>query len=347
VDGYDLVLKEQTMEKMDDRWRDLMEGRDEWNALSDTASVRKPDRSKVRDFAWSILDECLRYRPRWLTVPQLPVTSDTSRNRVNRMLAEATCRWKEDSGFKGELVLPLVFTHGDQLKRKGEWGPKVTLARKCLEDAGASIVWTVDSNLSDQLGWSTLDQRFSALVKFHEGLRRTFSEERIIAGPYWVMTLVLWVRKLCDHPAISLGSGYRYYVAGGHIRTPKVRIVIPPIRRWVVATPSLKDWLRSALRRFSRSDPVYKELKKLEESFDALIAAKANGPETVEQFEVDLPSVDNACEPRFHVVGNGDGGWDVVEKEWVIHHSIVCRVTSTTGEEKAKRIADLLNKEGG
>ncbi|MGI9487031.1 MAG: hypothetical protein ACR2RF_14375 [Geminicoccaceae bacterium] len=86
------------------------------------------------------------------------------------------------------------------------------------------------------------------------------------------------------------------------------------------------------------------------EQMKALLARMAKGNGSVEQSIVD--EADDSIEPgwptpeteRFHVAANPTGGWNVIEKEWVVHHVVLAQ---TTTEDKAKRIVDLLNKEAG
>lgn len=281
VDGFDHLLSGRAV---DDRWRKLMERRSEWAVLSDKVSVKKPDRQSLKHFAYSVLDECLPLDPRWLTVPQLPVTSDASRNRANRLLAEMAYDWAQERDFSGELVLPLVFTHRDQIKGRTQWRGKLRVAKQCLQSAHANIVWAVDSSLSDDQGSSNLGKRLPALVGFHEDLRETFPEERVIAGPYWGMNLVLWVRKLCDQPAVSLGSGYRYFVTGGTLRPGKSRMAIPAIRRRAVAEGALRGWLDRAVKRLSPADPARPTLVEARNNVNRFSSSKGAARHQVASF---------------------------------------------------------------
>lgn len=85
---------------------------------------------------------------------------------------------------------------------------------------------------------------------------------------------------------------------------------------------------------------------------DALIAAKANGPDPVEQDIID--QADDAVEPaeptgddlKYYLEGpTDDGGWNVVRrKQWVVEHKMIAR---TWSKGDANKICDLLNKERG
>ena len=76
----------------------------------------------------------------------------------------------------------------------------------------------------------------------------------------------------------------------------------------------------------------------LQSKLDALIAAKANGPQYVEQVELDLDlNPVKASKSRF-----------IIDHD---HETDTCHIVEVIAEvrgyEQAKRICDLLNKEGG
>lgn len=266
VDGYHQLLT-----NMRD-WEDLeyIHDFEENQLLADKDFVKKPDSGKLSIFVKDILGKCLEFKPEWITVPQLPIVNDTSRNQINRELSKAASAWREDSGFEGKFILPMIFTHRDQLKGKTEWAKKMKLAKACSDGSEADFIWAVDSSLSDQKGTGTFEKRFQSLIKFHEDLRRTFQEKEIIAGPYWGMNFILWARGLCDYPVICLGTAYQYYVSGGFRQRRLNHIAIPPLRRWAVMSPDLKKWLDDALDRLSPTDQAHKKLLDLKKSYDYL-----------------------------------------------------------------------------
>jgi len=274
IDGYHLALRGSgKLAKAWDSYRASLEGECGLDGLKVLQGRSNRDKAKLVDTA---LEKCTeRVQPRWITVPQLPVISGTGRNKVNRSLAGATGEWLSKSGFAGKLVLPLVFTHQRQIRIKTNYGPKIDVAKKCYADAGASALWAVDATLEDQKGTRNFPQRFQALVNFHKDLRESFPEATIAAGPYWGMNLVLWARKLCDCPAVTLGRGFQYSVSGTFLKKGKARIAIPPLRRWAIVSPDLRKWLDKTLKALSPQDPAYGELSVLRKRYQDYLAKDA------------------------------------------------------------------------
>ena len=245
-------------------------------ALTSQSAIKKPDLSRLKVFVTNVLNQCCQQKPTWITIPQLPLVEGASRNKINAALAKAAYEWKLGTRFKGKLILPLIFTNQGQLKRRTEWRPRVDLALKQYNKAGADGIWVVDSDLSDQMGTGTFRTRFAALVDLHAYIRKHFPEAtELIAGPYWGMNLVLWARGLCDYPAIGLGSAYKYYIPGGrHLRRSKTRIALPPLRRCAVVGP-LKDWLETSLERLNPKDQAFAELRELRNKYNSLLDPSA------------------------------------------------------------------------
>lgn len=268
MDGYHYLL---ISNDRSTSWKKYIKQFKNSQILSNTSFLKKRELEKVKQFVTSILDKCNKLNPDWITVPQLPIVEGTSRNKINRALAAATSEWKEHSGFNGKFILPLIFTHQEQLKGKTEWRKKLTVAKTCYRDSGAFGVWTVDSSLSDQKGSGKYDKRFQALIEFHKDLQQDFPDGMIIAGPYWGMNLILWVRGLCDYPAIGLGTAYQYHISGGFFpKSTKTRLAIPPLRRWAVAESSLKTWLDNVLEQLDPTDTAYKHFLYLRNNFSLL-----------------------------------------------------------------------------
>ena len=241
VDTYHQLL---TGKRAWDDLKGFLNSFDKNKILSKRSFIQRPDKNKLEVFVNSILNKAIQFRPKWISVPQLPIVDDSSRNSINRLLATFSAKWKSKSRFSGKFILPLIFTHQNQLKGKVQWNPKLNTAKACYEKSGANGVWVVDSSLNDQRGSQKFVKRFSKLIDFHIDLKDTFPGECIkIAGPYWGMNLILWARGLCDYPAICLGSSYQYYISGGHISRGKLRLPIPPLRRWAIRSPLLKEWL--------------------------------------------------------------------------------------------------------
>jgi len=245
--------------------------------LATEGSVTNPDKQKLKSFVHSVLDKCLKWNPILITIPQLPITDGSGRNKTNRLLASAANEWKVKTGFAGRLILPIIFTHQEQTRIKTKWMPKLQAAWKCCTAAEASDVWIVDSSLRDQEGSGKLASRFTALVRLHEDMRRLFHNEKVVAGPYWGMNLVLWSRGLCDNPAINLGTGYQYRLSGDFAgRRGKIRIALPPLRRWAVAGAELRSWFDAALKCLNLRYEAYGRLVALKDNFSALLTAESS-----------------------------------------------------------------------
>ncbi|HUW83164.1 MAG TPA: hypothetical protein VMZ31_10245 [Phycisphaerae bacterium] len=257
------------------------------NVMGNAELLRRPQIDAVRPVVDRALGACMKLAPSWLTVPQLPVIDDTSRNQLNCTLARATHDWKSRCEFRGLFVLPLIFTHKDQLKGRTQWGPKLEVVKKCYHEATANAVWVVDSTLDDKEWHDPFRKRFDALIRFHQDLKDKLPPKTtVVAGPYWGMNLVLWARGLCDYPAVSLGSGYRYYLAGGFHQAGKVRVALPPLRRCAITAQPLRAWLERALQDLDPDDRAFKEFANLRDRFDLLMNRDAARDQVAGSYKV-------------------------------------------------------------
>lgn len=118
VDGLHDLEARRPRDERPNPWFEFMQQFAGFNAMGGKAFWTKPDPNEVDKFVTSLLDFCVRYKPAWLTVPQLPVADDSSRNKINLALARATGRWKSKRNFPGRLILPLVFTPPKTTKRQ-------------------------------------------------------------------------------------------------------------------------------------------------------------------------------------------------------------------------------------
>src|SRR2546425_8837994 len=50
-----------------------------YDQILDDSFQKKPQKAVVREFVNAVLDACMPVQPAWLTVPQLPVTTDVAR----------------------------------------------------------------------------------------------------------------------------------------------------------------------------------------------------------------------------------------------------------------------------
>lgn len=203
----------------------------------------------IRPAVEAALTECARFNPKWISVPQLPLVSDGSRNALNRVLAEETKAWASKSEFKGKLVLPVIATHQEQTNKKTARTPKVQLVAQCQRLSGAEAIWVVESSLSDFEGSNTFARtRFQGIIDLHEEIKKAIPGHiSIWGGPYWALNLVLWVRGLINLPVVAVGSGFQYNIPGGVLRSAKARVALTPLRRLAVASPDLSDWLDAVL----------------------------------------------------------------------------------------------------
>ncbi|MDB4916647.1 MAG: hypothetical protein JWM95_4291 [Gemmatimonadetes bacterium] len=242
VDGMD-----NTETRSERPWFDFVRAFPNFEKVREAKFQSKPVPATVSVFVAAIMEMAARLKPAWITVPQLPFSKGAERNKFNRELATAAGQWKSRSSFKGCLILPLVFTHQAQVNGKTERNPKLEQARRCYDASGADGFWVVDKSLSDDSGSRTLrNTRFPGLVSLHEELNECIPSAIRIAGPYWALNLVLWARGLVDYPAIGVGSGYQYYLSGGHASVASARVALPSLRRRA-GVGRLRPWLDKAI----------------------------------------------------------------------------------------------------
>jgi hypothetical protein len=246
-------------------WMEFYRDKPEFHVLGDPSFIAKPDKLKVKKLVKEVLDICAGLEPSWLTVPQLPFATDSSRNKINLAMATAAGEWKSKAKINRPLVLPAIFTHQDQSKGKVKWGEKVRQLRRCLDASRAGIVWLVDSSLDDSSGSKTNDRKFTEQLRLFKHLDSVINPKvRRVGGPHWGLNLVGWARGLFSHPAIGLGGGYQYRIPGRPL-PPKadVKVALPPLFRRAVAEPELKSWLANAMRSTINSESGLEELRVL------------------------------------------------------------------------------------
>jgi len=102
---------------------------------------------------------------------------------------------EERQPFCGRMILPLIFTHQDQINGKTERNPKIQQATRCYHEAQADGFWVVDKTLTDDNGSRTLRNiRFPAIISLHQEINEAIPSKIRVAGPYWGLNLVLWAR---------------------------------------------------------------------------------------------------------------------------------------------------------
>jgi hypothetical protein len=269
VDGMDNLEMRRGQPERETSWFAFMSAFPKFEVVGHADYHKRPLRSDVAAFVAQILDVCAKHNPAWITVPQIPVVSGPTRNKINRLLAEETGNWKTNSGFSGRLILPVVVTNQKQITGKTARNPKVEQAVRCYNSAHADGFWVVDTSLVDDNGSPTLrSKRFPAIISLHEELNERISSAIRIAGPYWALNLALWARGIVDYPAIGVGSGYQYHLAGGIATTPSARIALPSLRRRVGVDPSLRVWLDAAVAKLGPSHPARSEFSRLRNALE-------------------------------------------------------------------------------
>jgi hypothetical protein len=106
-------------------------------------------------------------------------------------------------------------------------------------------------------------------VALHRELNEEIPSDIAIAGPYWGLNLVLWARGLIRFPVIGIGSGYQFFMSGGHTQYPTPRIAIPSLKRLMEAA-SVQPWLDQAIAALPSSHPASDEFKTIRKQFPAL-----------------------------------------------------------------------------
>jgi len=252
-----------------------IEGFARYKSLAQEDFVRTPDQDSLSEFVHSVMDRCLKLRPAWITVPQLPLLWDgqrrrlnAGRNKVNRGLAEACNTWRKIRRFTGRLVLPVIIFSQNLYQGKTRSKRVLDAVERSWKKAKAEVVWAVDSDLADQEGRSTFRTRFRNLVQFHVELRARIPHATIVAGPYWGMNLVLWARELADYPAIGVGGAYQYHVSGGMLLRGAVRLPLPPLRRWAECRgKKFSDWLSGAIPELAVDETARAQITYLRDRF--------------------------------------------------------------------------------
>lgn len=232
---------------------------------------KSPDKAVARQFVFTALGLCKAEKADWISVPQLPWVGDSSRNKINRLFAELSNQWKIKEGFTGRLILPVIFTHQNQVNKKTERNKKITAIKSCFAAASADGIWVADATLNDQEGSGKFDERFPALRKFHEELNRALPESCMsICGPYWGMNVVMWSRGCVHYPGVGLGGSYKYNIPGQKLPKGKVRVALAPLRRWAIAGPALRNWLTDTVNSLASSDPTRVEFANLDKDWSKL-----------------------------------------------------------------------------
>lgn len=270
-DGFDDIAARRSTPDYTNAWFEFMSKLPHFESLAKIAFWTKPVQTEVNTFVEELLNQCAAHKPKWITVPQLPISDGSDRNKLNRSLAKATGKWKSANGFSGRLILPLIFIHQKQINKKTDRNPKVQQAEKCYHDSQSDGFWVVDQSLIDDSGSATLrNKRFPGLIALHEELNIRIPSKLRMGGPYWGLNLVLWAKGLIESPVIGVGSGYNLFLSGSKSRTASARIAIPALRRRVRVTPNLGTWFDQAIAKLAASHPAHSEFVNLRKNLTVL-----------------------------------------------------------------------------
>jgi hypothetical protein len=282
IDGYSPEVFDASKNGYES-YRHYIQQFQDYRALSAT-----PDRAALAPFVNAMFNSVLEASANvpnlgYVSVPQLPYIPGSDRNKINRLLAELTLKWKSVQRRPPRLILPVIFAKNyGQTDTKTDRKKKLELAASCFEASGADGIWVVDSTLDDHAGLKKLEnQRFPGIIHFHEELNEKHLTEVTIAGPYWGLNLALWSRGLVRFPAIGVGS-YKYYPPGRSPQAAKVRVAVPPLKRLAVGA-ALRPWLQNSLDTLAKSDPVHRDLGSLLKNL-AFLQTKDHAREQIARF---------------------------------------------------------------
>lgn len=243
------------------------------SALRSADFIKSPKRATIEQQLNKFLDQAAAFQPYAISIPQFPHEDGTDNNKINKLLFSITQDWKATRQSSVRLVLPVLFSNQRQLNKKTDRNHKVTFIKSLTAKAPVDALWVTDYSLEDQAGTGNFDkERFPGIVELFKELRSACDVAIIIVGPFWGLGLLLWARGLASHFAIGLGSTYRYYLSGGMANTPKARIAIGCLRRWVSSGPELEDWLKECLRRLPSASPEHREFSELLKHAVALLS---------------------------------------------------------------------------
>jgi hypothetical protein len=226
----------------------------------------------VRRFTYSVLDSCREHSPDWISIPQVPQKGPKKKTRakLNRDFAKAAQEWKDSHSFSGKLILPVIFSDKDTFNSRTSYrASKIDEVRQVVERCEVDGLWVVNAKLDDEnVSEDGKNARFPGLLDFHEELREEFESTFITAGPYWAMNLILWARGVIDKPAISVATGFQYYVSGGYLNQPSERLFIKTLARRVKKIEGMKDWLSDASATLQETVDSQREIPRMSERFE-------------------------------------------------------------------------------
>lgn len=283
VDGLDDLESRRPRKGRPSKWFDFMSQFPHFTDLGSPSFQKRPPKDGVQAFVNQLMAQCARHDPTWISVPQLPVSAGTQRNKLNRALAAATGLWTRESGYRGKLILPLVFTKYSHLVGRTQRRPRIECASKCYDEANADGFWVVDKSADDGAKPDTQAEHLKSIVDLHRELNDAIGSTLRIAGPYWGLNLVLWARALVDYPAVGVGSGFQYFLSGGFASSADAKLALAPLRRRAVAGAQLKEWLDRVARTLPPAHPAHGTFSLLRRHY-SLVSAPSRAREQIVAF---------------------------------------------------------------
>lgn len=228
-----------------------------FSLLTDTQFLSAPKKDTILPGLESLIEDCLKFKPAVLSVPQLALTDGVERHKINRMLATLTGEILQKRDFHGELVVPLILTHKNQYASKSVRTSKLKLAQFCIQKTGAKGLWIVATDFDDESGVSTNDERIENLIALHTEAEESAPTKWVAAGPYWATGLLLWAKGLADFVVTCAGSGYAYTPPGRFVITgsPKSRIALEPLKKRVCLDLLFQNWLQTVISQMPATSP--------------------------------------------------------------------------------------------
>ncbi|MCK6553928.1 hypothetical protein L6Q96_05000 [Candidatus Binatia bacterium] len=130
---------------VNDNWKKHIKTFAGWDSIGDKTFQQKPSLATVEQFVSEVLHGCLKaaQKASWLSVPQLPAVSDGSRNKINRVLADAAATWRAKEKYRGKLILPVILTHQEHADLKTDRNQRIKSART-FRDCSVARAMRVD-----------------------------------------------------------------------------------------------------------------------------------------------------------------------------------------------------------
>lgn len=271
-----------------DTWKNRITALDGGTRLLDvslTGGIKLAEAERVNI---AMLAKAQEKKVGWVTLPQFPITGEALREKDNRVLADGAGEAKRQGGFRGRRVLPVMFTHKDQINSKTLRKARVQKILKALDASLADAVWVCKTSLVEREGTGTFDkERFPDLIDFHELLRTALPKRIVvIAGPYWGIGLVLWARGFVDHPMALMGRTSPYYFPGGIVGARKAtpRIALPPLLRVVDGNAASHNWLSETLTRLAPDDKARVGFEQVASKWNKLVGTPSLAQTQIAEF---------------------------------------------------------------